>query len=111
MRMSTILGVLMAVGLPGCAVKLDWVAAGGSRADGTIELAYEAGDLQKAELDEVQGTAVASNRCSVWGYSGAEPFGAVTRKCIVMTGFGCARWQYTKKYQCLGTGSGPSTPK
>ena len=40
----------VAVTLAGCAVNKDWVAAGGSRADGTVKLAYEYGEFQKPAL-------------------------------------------------------------
>lgn len=106
---SILLFVALGLASAGCAVKVDWAASGGSRADGTIELSYEAGDFQQAVLDESQAHGIAAQRCKAWGYTGTEAFGAVTRKCIAMSGLGCARWLYTKKYQCLGTGSSPSS--
>jgi hypothetical protein len=103
MKAAAIVAILF--GAAGCATQVDLVPTGGSRADATVELSYEAGDLQQPIVDERQGEALASRRCNAWGYTGAEPFGGTTRRCVYMSGLGCARWSYTKKYQCLGTGS------
>ncbi len=89
----------------GCAVQKNWAATGGSRSDGTIRLSYEVGEFEQANLSERQAVLLATKRCRVWGYKGAEAFGGVTRQCNRFGGFnGCANWTVTKEYQCTGTG-------
>jgi len=89
----------------GCATQKTWSATGGSRADGTVRLSYEVGMFEVAEVDEAQATALAVQRCAVWGYSGAEAFGGVTRQCTQPGSGGCAVTLVTKEYQCTGTGT------
>jgi len=91
--------VLMAL-ITGCAVQKDWVAIGGSKADGVVRLAYDDLAGQFPQVSEAQGVRTAAARCSTWGYSGAEAFGGVTRQCI--DGFRCAHQQVIKEYQCTG---------
>lgn len=100
--------VAVAVLLSGCAVHKEWVATGGSRSDGIVRLSYEVGEFEKPQLDEAQGIRVATQRCAVWGYSGAEPFGGHTRQCNMFGGAlnPCAQWMVTREYQCTGNGSG-----
>jgi hypothetical protein len=94
--------------LAGCAVQKEWTATGGSRADGTVELAYEYGAFQKPQVDDTQGVDLASSMCAGWGYTGSQPFGPM-RKCEAVNGYGsCISWLVTRKYQCLGA-PGPST--
>lgn len=87
----------------GCTVTKDWVPTGGSRSDGIIRVSYEIGEFETAKTDAAQGRRVAAERCQVWGYDDAEPFGGQTRTCSVTSGFsGCATWLVTMEYQCLG---------
>lgn len=105
-KTALIIGVLASAG---CAVKKDWVVSGGSRADATIKLSYEYSAFVVPQVDEAQAIERASERCKLWGYERAEPFGAVTRTCSA-PGFsgGCNRWLVTKEYQCVGQGDGAS---
>ncbi len=92
--------------ITGCATTKDWAATGGSRADGVVRLSYEVSEMESAQVSESQAIEVSSRRCKVWGYSGAEAFGGVTRNCNQRGGFGgCSRWVVTKEYQCTGTGA------
>jgi hypothetical protein len=98
--------------LSGCAVQEQWAATGGSRADGTVELAYEYQQFQEPEVDDAQGADLAASRCAVWGYTGSEPFGGVMRKCQAFGGYGnCLNWLVTKNYQCTGAPSSSNTPQ
>lgn len=106
--------IVLALGfsLSGCAVNKDWSATGGSRSDGVVRLSYEMKEFEQPQLSEQQAVNLATQRCKTWGYTGAEAFGGVTRKCNQGGGFGgCSQWLVTKEYQCLGTGSAaaPST--
>lgn len=89
--------------LASCAtVQLDWQAIGGSRSDGTVELAYQYSILQTPVVDYQQGLDLAAKRCMSWGYSGAEEFGGEISTCRRPGSSGCAETFVTKQYQCLG---------
>lgn len=91
--------------MQGCAVQKQLVPTGGSRSDGTVKMSYEVGAFEKAQLDPQQGARDAQQRCAAWGYTGAQPFGGGTRKCISGSGGDCYRWLVTVEYQCTGTPS------
>jgi len=95
--------MLAAAMLAGCTVQKDLVPVGGSRSDGTVILAYEVGLYEKAQLDHAAGHAAARKTCAGWGYSGAEPFGGATDRCISRNGYGqCMAWRVSIPYQCTG---------
>lgn len=100
-KMFVLAGTLL---ISGCAPTLKYlVVSGGSKADGTLTMAYE---YTNAEYPEVQWDAAnvsATERCSGWGYSGAELFGAYTKDCVrrSATGGQCVRWRVTYTYQCV----------
>ena len=95
---------LLAAGLllVGCATPVTMVPMNGSRADGTVELAFEYGLFQKPEVDANQAMSSARQTCGGWGYSGAQAFGGANQRCIYMTNDGCMRFQVSVKYQCTG---------
>jgi len=88
--------------LQGCAVQKELIATGGSRADGTVKMAYEFGMFEKPVVTIEQGIASATQRCKSWGYTGAEPFGGQTKQCTGYGGGGCNHWTVTVEYQCTG---------
>lgn len=95
----------------GCTKKIivDWQAAGGSRADATVEVGYSYNPVdQVPQANEAQAHEQALKRCRAWGYSEAEAFGLVTRRCVntIYTMFGpmCNEMLVTKQFQCLGRG-------
>lgn len=92
------------IALTGCITsqKVNWVATGGSRADGTIRLSAEYAETVKPIFDEAQGLELAKERCSVWGYNSARAFGGTQTECIQARGFytSCAMHRTTKEYQC-----------
>jgi len=94
----------LALALIACAKKVALVPTGGSRADGTVTLSYEIGDMQRAEMDPAQAQAAARERCTAWGYSDAQAFGGQTRQCQMAGQYGCYRWFVSMTYQCLGRG-------
>ena len=105
--LPTVISILL---LSGCVIPKDWSATGGSRADGVVRLSYEEAALEIAELNEQQAISLATQRCKVWGYGGAEAFGGVTRQCNSPSGMGgCSRWLVTKEFQCTGTGTQPAS--
>lgn len=86
----------------GCATAMNWQPVGGSRADGVVRLSFQYGMFQRPQLDENQAVTLATQRCAVWGYTGAEAFGAATQQCTATNQYGCVSWIVTKEYQCTG---------
>jgi YecR-like lipoprotein len=93
----------IAIVLTGCATTKEFAATGGSRSDGTVKLSYEYGEFEKPVVDLQQGVRLAQEKCAVWGYSGAQAFGAAEQTCVVSNAYGCIRWRVTAEYQCLGS--------
>lgn len=89
--------------LVGCATPKTLVPTGGSRADGIVKMSYQYGAFEAPQVSLAQGVQAAKQRCSAWGYSGAEPFGGQTRMCVSASGGSCNVYQVTIEYQCTGT--------
>jgi len=89
--------------ITGCVSQKELMSTGGSRSDGTVNLSFEYGMFEKPQVDWNQANAEAAQRCSTWGYSGAERFGGNMQKCEAVNGYGnCMRWLVTVTYQCTG---------
>ena len=89
--------------LTACAVPVKQMdAIGGSRADGTIKMAYEFGRFETPTVNVIQGAEVAKRRCVAWGYTGAERFGGQLQECAIYTGTTCERFRVIIPYQCIG---------
>ncbi|SFI70317.1 YecR-like lipoprotein [Pseudomonas guineae] len=89
--------------LSGCATKKDFYATGGSRADGSVDMAHDFAQFEKPVIDIAQAQSIAKSKCRVWGYSDAEAFGGKQLKCHQSNGYGtCIAGQVIYKYQCLG---------
>jgi len=101
--------LLVIMSMQGCAVQKQLVPIGGSRADGTVKLAYEYGMFEKPQVDGQQALNSARQSCGVWGYTDAQPFGSYLTNCVSMTQSGCNRWRVTVEYQCVGTGNPPAS--
>lgn len=90
--------------LAGCSTPKDFYATGGSRADGVVDVAYDFGRMETPVVDKRQAYTIAKNKCSLWGYSDAEPFGGQVQTCEARSGFGeCSSFKVSIKYQCLGS--------
>lgn len=96
------MGVMASLILAACSVKKEALPIGGSRADGTVDMAFEIGDMQTAEVDWVAAQSLAEQRCAAWGYTAAEKFGGEQRQCSAPSGYGCYAWQVKVTYQCTG---------
>ena len=95
--------VLLVASLSGCAVKKEWAATGGSRADATIKFSYSYNsNFEKPEADDQQALQIAIKRCKSWGYESAEPFDEL----IKTVASGSPERLVTKEFQCVGTGVG-----
>ena len=105
MKQATLLAAvaLMMVFIQGCTTQKTLIPTGGSRADGTVKLSFEHGMFEAPQVDQQQGLTVATQRCAAWGYTGAEPFGGVTKVCNNISSGSCNRWLVTVEYQCTGT--------
>lgn len=91
-----------------CATTKTMNAVTGSRADGTVQLAFEYGMFENPKVDMAASLQTAQARCGAWGYSGAEPFGAALTQCVAANGYGCVRSRVTVEYQCTSGGSTPA---
>jgi len=98
--------VLLVVGiivLAGCSVKKQMTAIGGSKSDGTVRVGYSYGQFEKPVVDLQQGTQLAAQKCQVWGYNGAEPFGGQQNQCSQTDMYGgCVVTNVSVEYQCTG---------
>lgn len=99
MKKVLFLMVISAV-LSGCAAPKNWGAAGGSKADGTVKLAYTYGMFEVPKVDSEQGLKVATNRCVSWGYEKAIAFDFVDTECKQMSSSGCSKTMVSQEYQC-----------
>jgi hypothetical protein len=94
---------ICALAVSGCAVDKEWIPTGGSRADGVVRLGYEYGSLQVPHVNNARATELARQKCGNWGYTGAEAFGAVQRRCVSADEYGgCNTYRVTAEFQCTG---------
>lgn len=103
-KKNIILIIVCLAFLDGCRTKINIVptAVDGSRADGTVTLAYEYGLFEDPVVDWDDAQKIAKKRCNAWDYKRAEPFGGVQSICVVRNGYGnCMRQQVKNVYQCL----------
>ena len=100
---KALLALIAAITITGCATKKDFYAMGGSRADGTVDMAYDFRQFESPVVNPAQAQSIAKSKCRVWGYSDAEAFGGVTQNCHQRDGFGtCVAGQVVHTYQCIG---------
>ncbi|WP_318370037.1 YecR family lipoprotein [Enterobacter sp.] len=88
--------------LSGCAVHKQMTPMGGSKADGTVKMGYSYSILEVPTVDMEQASAAAANKCKIWGYEGAEPFGGQTKQCAEPSGGGCEQFDVFVEFQCTG---------
>lgn len=103
---SMLLVLIAIVAVTGCATKKNFYAMGGSKADGTVDMAYDFRQFEKPIVNKDQAYTIAKQKCGVWGYSDSEAFGGVTQNCHQRDGFGtCVAGQVVIQYQCIGNPS------
>lgn len=91
--------------LSGCASPTikSWSAISGSKADGTVKLAYPIALFDNASPPESEGKILAAKRCKAWGYQNASSFGGNRVQCDQRNGFGqCLEGMVIREYQCIG---------
>lgn len=86
--------------LAACSVVKVPVATGGSKSDGTVVMSYEYGGFEQPKPDWNSAQQEATQRCQAWGYTGAEAFGGVNKKCNGYNAYGCVRYTVHRTYQC-----------
>ncbi|SDI06660.1 YecR family lipoprotein [Pseudomonas panipatensis] len=100
------LALAASIAITGCATKKDFYAMGGSRADGTVNMAYDFAQFEQPVVNMDQAKSIAKSKCQVWGYQDAEAFGGKTQHCNQFNGYGtCIAGQVVLQYQCIGNGS------
>lgn len=107
------LAAALVLAATGCAkpVMKQWQAAGGSRADATVEVGFIYNpQTERPEASDEQAYQEAVRRCKAWGYADAEPFGLVKDNCQNMAfrpfvGYVCEKRMVTRQFQCLGQGN------
>ncbi len=100
MRRSALLFCLL---LGSCAVQKIPVPTGGSRSDGTVQMTYEYDLFEAPQVDWVAAYAGARERCQLWDYGDAKPFGGAVSYCAQVDSAGnCLRTVVSKTYQCTG---------
>lgn len=102
MRMMHLCGALLiSCGLlVGCTTVKTMEPIGGSRADGTVKLAFTYGMFETPNIDWEKAQQSAVKRCKAWGYTDAEKFGGKESKCIQNSGGACIEHQVDIQYQC-----------
>ena len=101
MKKRTFIISLFAVLLAGCAPPKSAVpyAIGGSRADASVEVAYDFSSFVKPPTNYSL-LNIARKKCRAWGYKNAEPFGGHRKNCRNNY---CLDGQVIIQYQCLGS--------
>ncbi len=112
--MNRIIAATLLVALAGgCAstpVTKTPVAISGSRADGTVRMAYDVAATESVTVDWAGADANALKRCQAWGYTKVEAFAGTTTECnemgrgLLINGAlpgSCAKQMVSKEYQCL----------
>ena len=93
---------LLLITLLGCTTVKYLQCTNGSRADGLVQMSYEAGMFEKPQVQWGQAQDTASGRCQAWGYSAAQAFDTGTQRCLNVDGYGnCNRWRVDYLYQCV----------
>lgn len=100
--MKRVLVVCVSMFLASCATQKTMVATGGSRADGTVQLAYQFGGFEIPHVDYAAALSTASQRCIAWGYTGAEKFGGEESTCVQWNAYGCLTTKVAVNYACIG---------
>jgi hypothetical protein len=79
-----------------------WQLGKASRADAVITLTLDYDPKKGARFHPQRPQQLAVQKCAVWGYKGAQPFGQAQDACIARNRNGCARKQLAMQYQCEG---------
>ena len=100
-KATIIVLAVVLVGLTGCAVKKEYLAISGSKADGRVTLGYEHTSWESPEVDDAAAYDTALKRCQNWGYQDVEAFGVQKQQTGVDPFWGFEYWSVTKDFQCI----------
>jgi hypothetical protein len=104
---SMLMIVTASIFLSACSAPKTMFPVSGSRADGTIKMAYNYQEFESPVVDMRKAKRDAIKKCQTWGYDSAEAFGGQTQRCINGGGFsGCSKTEVVVEYQCMGDLSG-----
>lgn len=95
-----VIAMIALLGLTGCASQKNWGSMGGSKADGTVKMAYTYGMFEIPKVDAAQAQREAAKRCQAWGFISAQAFDFTDTRCQQMTQSGCAKTIVTQEFQC-----------
>lgn len=84
-----------------CVVKKQLKIVDGSKADGTLTMAYEIRRGQKAKYNIELAKAQALERCKQWGYKDVDVFDTGIRECIQYSQGNCIKFIVRYKCQCV----------
>ena len=92
---------LLVLLLSSCASIKTPMPINGSKADGTVTLAYGYGAFESPVIDWDRAGIEAQNRCTAWGYHHATRFGLGQSSCRSYDpNYGCMRTEVNVVYQC-----------
>ncbi len=98
--MKRILLLFIPMVLLSCTVKKRLEIVDGSKADGTLTMAYEIKTHQKAKFLIEEAKAKAMVRCKQWGYTDVDIFDAGIKECIEYRQGRCIKYRVSYKCQC-----------
>ena len=104
-KFKLVVAAIIAATAAACATAKELVPVGGSRADGTVQLAFDYGGFEKPVVDGAAALVTATQRCQAWGYKNAEAFGGAQQQCTASNQYGCMAYRVTVSYQCTGANS------
>ena len=93
--------LLFLLSFTSCTKRVNPQPAGGSKADGMVNLSYRIHKWKKAKVDTNEAKQKAIKRCKAWGYESATHFGT-TKNCVQYDMYGsCTFYRVMIKYQCV----------
>ena len=110
-KFKLVVAAIIAATAAACATAKELVPVGGSRADGTVQLAFDYGGFEKPVVDGAAATCGEhdperhTEKCQAWGYKNAEAFGDAQQQCTASNQYGCMAYRVTVSYQCTGANS------
>lgn len=76
--------------------------SGGSKSDAIVEMSYSTGMFSSLVIDWNATDIAAADRCTNWGFNGAEKLGGGTKRCVERYDQDdCLRYEHVYKYQCV----------
>ncbi len=94
-------GTLALLVISACATYNEFRPTGANSADGVVQLSYDYVLSDRPVLDWVNAQDMAEERCTGWGYDGAQRSGTARQYCLTTDIFGrCKSFQVNVNYHC-----------